>query len=317
MRGVMQLAAIRGELMNNHELNHEARKIVEAELLRRGVAPVTPRGTRKIHLHATNSSRSRTVVLQVKSKQKGNWHTTTDEIEPSDRPEDFFWVFVDLGGIPRYWIVPDRWIREDIQKSHQQYLTKHGGHRAENDSSKHHSIHESRLEAWQNKWEILGIFSKNGTKGLADDEADPVESSKVLDFIPIGEDRRKVVERQIRERRGQQQFRDALRKRFGDRCLVTGCEVLSVLEAAHISPYRGEDDNHPANGLLLRADIHTLFDLDLLGIEPEELRVELHPDIVKEYGEFADTRLRCDEKVRPAPMVLSLRYERFRGRLVP
>ena len=32
MRGVMQLAAIRGELMNNHELNHEARKIVEAEL---------------------------------------------------------------------------------------------------------------------------------------------------------------------------------------------------------------------------------------------------------------------------------------------
>ena len=31
--------------MNNHELNHEARKIVEAELLRRGAAPVTPRGT--------------------------------------------------------------------------------------------------------------------------------------------------------------------------------------------------------------------------------------------------------------------------------
>jgi HNH endonuclease len=36
--------------------------------------------------------------------------------------------------------------------------------------------------------------------------------------------------------------------------------TLDILEAAHISPYRGEEDNHPENGLLLRADLHTLFD---------------------------------------------------------
>jgi hypothetical protein len=71
-------------------------------------------------------------------------------------------VFVDLGGAPRYWIVPDRWIRNDIHEAHQQYLNKHGGHRAENHSSKHHAIDESRLENWQNKWDILGIFGGGG-----------------------------------------------------------------------------------------------------------------------------------------------------------
>src|SRR5207237_931594 len=75
---VGRLIAIRGGFMNSHELNREGRRNVEAELLRRGAASVTSRGTRKIHLHATNSNHSLTVELQVKTKRKGNWHTRTD-----------------------------------------------------------------------------------------------------------------------------------------------------------------------------------------------------------------------------------------------
>jgi putative restriction endonuclease len=37
--------------------------------------------------------------------------------------------------------------------------------------------------------------------------------------------------------------------------------------------YRGMKDNDPSNGLLLRTDIHTLYDLNLLGIEPDSLKV--------------------------------------------
>lgn len=107
---------------------------------------------------------------------------------------------------------------------------------------------------------------------LPDEAADRAGSNDGETYIPQDGDWREVVERQIRERRGQQHFRDILRERYGDRCLVTGCEVLAVLEAAHIKPYQGEADNHPENGLLLRSDIHTLFDLDLIGIEPERLQ---------------------------------------------
>jgi hypothetical protein len=158
------------------------------------------------------------------------------------------------------------------------------------------------------------LIANDETENLGDHEADLAGSNGDADFVPIEEDRRKVVARQIRERRGQQQFRDALRQRYGDCCLVTGCEVLAVLEAAHISPYRGEDDNHPANGLLLRADVHTLFDLDFLGIEPDDLRIEIHPAVAKEYGTFAGAILRCRSRQRPAQKALSLRYEEFRKR---
>ncbi|HZK79605.1 MAG TPA: HNH endonuclease signature motif containing protein [Humisphaera sp.] len=133
-------------------------------------------------------------------------------------------------------------------------------------------------------------------------------------YSPQGGDRRLLIERQIRERRGQASFRDSLRERYGDQCMVTRCMVLAVLEAAHLSPYRGEEDNDPTNGLLLRADIHTLFDLDLLGIEPDKLTVELHPDILKEYAQFAGTRLNCSDNKRPSRTVLQERYGRFRAR---
>jgi hypothetical protein len=42
--------------------------------------------------------------------------------------------------------------------------------------------------------------------------------------------------------------------------VISGCRTPAVLEAAHISRYLGEKDNHPTNGLLLRADLHTLFE---------------------------------------------------------
>jgi hypothetical protein len=150
---------------------------------------------------------------------------------------------------------------------------------------------------------------------LTAEEADPGRPNDEDEYFPQDIDPRRLIQRQIRERRGQQEFREALLNRYGSRCLISGCEVLAVLEAAHINPYRRDEDNHPANGLLLRSDIHTLFDLDLLGIEPEGLRVELHPDVAKEYCGFANVVLACSGERQPAREALRLRYEQFRRRL--
>lgn len=87
--------------------------------------------------------------------------------------------------------------------------------------------------------------------------------------------------------------------------------VVSILEAAHINPYRGEGDNHPDNGLLLRADIHTLFDLDLLGIEPNQLLIELHPGIEGEYRHLAGKLLLCPVGTYPSQGALEIRYQLF------
>ncbi len=80
-------------------------------------------------------------------------------------------------------------------------------------------------------------------------------------------DGREKVLAEVKRRRGQPKFRNDLIKAYNGRCAVTGCTTASVLEAAHIHPYLGPETNDVRNGLLLRADIHTLFDLGLIAID--------------------------------------------------
>ena len=53
------------------------------------------------------------------------------------------------------------------------------------------------------------------------------------------------------------------------------------MEAAHIIPYCLTQDNNISNGLLLRADLHTLFDFNLITIEPELKIVHFHEKLTK------------------------------------
>jgi hypothetical protein len=158
-------------------------------------------------------------------------------------------------------------------------------------------------------WAVVSERQRRELDGLSDEAADQDG------YDPQKSEWRREIERQIRERRGQAQFRDALRHRYGDRCLVTSCAVLAVLEAAHIKPYRGERDNHPDNGLLLRADVHTLFDLDLLHVEPGSLRVELHPSIANEYAQIAGKQLGLGSAHPPSKPSLKERYKKFQQKL--
>lgn len=168
-------------------------------------------------------------------------------------------------------------------------------------------------------WRHPGVedLAKIEPNRLPDEEGNRAEPKDEANYLQQAGDRRQLVERQIRERRGQQRFRDALCQRYNSRCVVTGCGILAVLEAAHISPYHGENDNHPQNGLLLRADIHTLFDLNLIGIEPNCLQVELHPDIAEQedYRALAGNTLSCSQNRQPSRQALRSRYEQFRGNL--
>jgi putative restriction endonuclease len=139
---------------------------------------------------------------------------------------------------------------------------------------------------------------------------EPDEGDEEL-YVPGFADDRDRILQAIRRRRGQRAFRDAIRTRYGDRCVVTGCTLVDVLEAAHISPYRGETDNNPANGLLLRADIHTLFDLDLLAIEPSTFRVHLRPDARSAYQGLHGSTLVFGEAQTPSESALREQWEKF------
>lgn len=83
----------------------------------------------------------------------------------------------------------------------------------------------------------------------------------------------------VRARIGQAGFRASLIAKFGNCCAISGPQPRSALDAAHLYSYakHGSHDEH--GGLLLRKDIHRLFDLGLLCIRPESLIVDVHPDL--------------------------------------
>jgi putative restriction endonuclease len=132
-------------------------------------------------------------------------------------------------------------------------------------------------------------------------------------YVPSILDTRKAVLRNILARRGQKQFRDGLINRYGAACMVSGCSFLGVLEAAHIDAYRGDEHNHLENGLLLRADLHTLFDLGLLAVDPDsfEVRLSRHVRSIADYATLDHVRLRVSPECRPSRTALKNRWALF------
>jgi hypothetical protein len=82
-----------------------------------------------------------------------------------------------------------------------------------------------------------------------------------------------------RVRRGQPKFRKNLLRLYEARCAVSGWGPESVLEAAHILLHANSGLNRSDNGILLRSDLHSLFDDGLLRIDPSTLSIVLHPSL--------------------------------------
>lgn len=100
---------------------------------------------------------------------------------------------------------------------------------------------------------------------------------------------------------------------YNSRCAISGCAVEALVEAAHIVSYRGVQTNLVTNGLLLRADLHKLFDLHLLGSDPASREVQLSDELEQsEYAKFHGQPLRTttDPSQAPSAKLLAHHHER-------
>ena len=149
-----------------------------------------------------------------------------------------------------------------------------------------HEFHTGRGSKALERLEELGFRLVSAKIAPESDSPDSYDPSNQ-------EDVREIVEREVRERLGQQSFRNAILGAYGGRCAISGCAVPHVLEAAHICPYRGPDTNSAANGILLRADLHALFDRRLVTIDAETTRVRVSPSLEgSEYWRYQHRRLK-------------------------
>jgi len=83
-------------------------------------------------------------------------------------------------------------------------------------------------------------------------------------------------------RLGQGSFRCIVTDVYQRQCALTNSHVLHVLDAAHIRPYAEGGSHNPSNGLLLRQDVHTLFDRGYLTVSPD-YRVEVSRRLKDEF----------------------------------
>jgi hypothetical protein len=147
-----------------------------------------------------------------------------------------------------------------------------------------------------------------------DRDAEKADREGVFDPKNIKEGRDKTV-REINLRRGRPAFRKKLLEAYGGHCAVTNCDCPVALEAAHISPYRGDYTNHVQNGILLRSDIHTLFDIGRMGFCPGSHKVIVSNSLkgtVYEKLKGKKLRLPSHPKSRPNEEALRQHLERFR-----
>ena len=163
------------------------------------------------------------------------------------------------------------------------------------------------VSEWENGYFILEGFSTEGaihSSDAAHDRANADSTSVVEDFDASNSaDRRRKAVTAVVRRRGQPKFRRALLAAYGHKCAITGCDAVDALEAAHIAPYRGDFTDHVQNGLLLRADLHSLFDLGLVSIDPRAMKVVIATELIRTtYGEFAGSTLSLpiDPQQRPS-----------------
>ena len=92
----------------------------------------------------------------------------------------------------------------------------------------------------------------------------------------------------VRPRLGQGIFRVVVTEAYERRCAITGERTLPVLEAAHIKPYSLGGPHEAENGLLLRSDLHTLFDRGYLTIDANQLKVVVSSRIREEFENGRD-----------------------------
>lgn len=143
------------------------------------------------------------------------------------------------------------------------------------------SVSGNMLEKIYDDFQSLEQFCEKRLLGYVPAKVRPVfypEDDEVLrDSFDSSnkEDARKKVLRSIHQRRGQRKFRSSLLNAYKQTCAISREQCPAVLEAAHVSPYRGEHTNHIQNGLLLRADIHTLFDLGMITVDAYSYEVRV------------------------------------------
>ena len=146
--------------MNARATSEAGVQFTALKLLALGARIYLKKTGNKTTIVASTISGSRTICISTRARTTGDWQTSIEygRATSAKHEEKNFWVFVDLAlKSPRFYVVPEWWIANNIYETHQAYIASHGGKRARNDKSLHHAIALNRIQRWSDQWDQLGI----------------------------------------------------------------------------------------------------------------------------------------------------------------
>lgn len=123
-----------------------------------------------------------------------------------------------------------------------------------------------KIEKLLEKYLYLSSIDEDKNQFILEEPSSPMYGNSILTKVRLG----------------QGAFRVLVTDGYSRRCTITGEKTLPVLEAAHIKPYVESGPHFISNGLLLRSDIHKLFDGGYLTIT-NDLKVEVSSRIREEF----------------------------------
>lgn len=143
--------------------------------------------------------------------------------------------------------------------------------------------------AQPDNWPSSTVVGKNMDTGkgegtrLFQEICERLQKESASSQMVISNTRERYQHSLIKQRLGQGAFRVLVTDAYCRRCAISGEKTLPVLEAAHIKPYSENGPHHIQNGVLLRSDIHKLFDEGYLTIAPD-FRVEVSKRLKEDFG---------------------------------
>ena len=155
---------------------------------------------------------------------------------------------------------------------------------------------------------VDGVIRNGRPGGLA---AAAVEEAPAFDPALVTDERdRRLLDLAVRQ--GQDQFRALVVEAYDARCAVTGFDAVEALEAAHITPYKGPATSLVSNGILLRADVHALWDRGSLAVDETAHTVLVKPHLLAtSYRDLADAPVgHLPRRLADRPAVVALRNHR-------
>lgn len=103
---------------------------------------------------------------------------------------------------------------------------------------------------------------------------------------------------QVQVRPHQATFREAVFRKYDGKCVISGCNVPEAVEAAHLTGRNWrEGHNSSEDGILLRRDLHALYDAGLLVISDDGL-VHFDPKVVSHYQQFEGVQVMANSTMR-------------------